>query len=105
MGATKMTRPLAQSYNAETGETTVREFTDVEFAAWDAQATAYAAGANDRAAKSVRTERDSKLAKTDFYALADNTLTPAMAEYRQALKDIPQQAGFPNTITWPTEPS
>tara|TARA_R110000824_G_scaffold27200_1_gene92687 strand:+ start:393 stop:707 length:315 start_codon:yes stop_codon:yes gene_type:complete len=104
MGATKMARPLAQSYNAETGETTIREFTDVEFAAWDAQTTAYAAGANDRAAKSVRTERDSKLALTDFYALSDTVMSEAMTTYRQALRDIPAQAGFPNSITWPESP-
>jgi hypothetical protein len=99
-----MARPLAQSYNAETGKTTVRELTDVEFAAWDAQATAYAAGANDRAAKSIRTERDSKLAKTDFYALSDTDMSEAMTTYRQSLRDIPAQAGFPTEINWPTEP-
>ena len=27
------------------------------------------------------------------------------AEYRTALLGVPQQAGFPNTITWPTKPS
>jgi hypothetical protein len=26
------------------------------------------------------------------------------ATYRQALRDVPSQAGFPNTITWPSEP-
>ena len=25
--------------------------------------------------------------------------------YRQALRDIPTQSGFPETITWPTKPS
>ena len=99
-----MTRPLAQSYNAETGETTVREFTDVEFAAWDAQATAYAAGANDRAAKSARTERDSKLALTDFYALSDTDMSEAMTTYRQLLRDVPAQDGFPTSINWPESP-
>jgi hypothetical protein len=32
-------------------------------------------------------------------------LSEAMTTYRQALRDVPQQGGFPNTITWPTEPS
>ena len=57
------------------------------------------------AAASARTDRTARLALTDFYALADNTLTTVMAEYRQALKDVPQQGGFPNTITWPTDPT
>lgn len=25
-------------------------------------------------------------------------------DYRQALLDVPQQAGFPDSITWPTKP-
>jgi hypothetical protein len=29
----------------------------------------------------------------------------AWADYRQALLDVPQQAGFPNTINWPTKPT
>ena len=28
-----------------------------------------------------------------------------MKTYRQALRDVPTQAGFPHTITWPTKPS
>ena len=99
-----MARPLAQSYNAETGETTIREFTDVEFAAWDAQTTAYAAGARKFAEESVRADRDSRLALTDFYALSDTVMSEAMTTYRQALRDIPAQAGFPNSITWPESP-
>lgn len=57
------------------------------------------------AAASARTDRTARLALTDFYALADNTLTTAMAEYRQALKDVPAQDGFPYDITWPVEPN
>ena len=80
-------------------------FTAEEEAAKDVEEQAWIDGADARKAEAVRSKRNLLLAATDFYALADNTLTPAMAEYRQALKDIPQQAGFPNTITWPTEPS
>jgi hypothetical protein len=29
----------------------------------------------------------------------------AWADYRQALLDVPQQAGFPHNVTWPTKPS
>ena len=63
-----------------------------------------AAGANDRAAESVRTERDSRLAVTDFHALSDTDMSEEITTYRQALRDIPEQDGFPHEIIWPTEP-
>jgi len=66
---------------------------------------AYIAGADDREAESVRTERDFKLALTDFHALTDTDMTEEMTTYRQALRDVPQQDEFPNSITWPTEPN
>jgi hypothetical protein len=65
----------------------------------------YAAGADDRAAAEIRTERDAKLAATDWTQVADAPVDQAAwATYRQALRDIPAQVGFPNEITWPTEP-
>lgn len=62
------------------------------------------AGADDRAAVGVRSKRDDLLAKTDYYALTDVTMDSTVTTYRQALRDIPAQVGFPNTITWPTAP-
>ena len=53
----------------------------------------------------VRATRDDLLKATDHYGLSDVSMTEAMTAYRQALRDVPQQAGFPNTITWPTKPS
>lgn len=79
-------------------------FTPEEEAEWDARDAEYAAGANDRAATEVRKERDEKLAATDWRASSDLTLSTEWATYRQALRDVPSQAGFPNTITWPSEP-
>ena len=49
----------------------------------------------------VRTERDAKLAATDWTASTDVTMTAEMTAYRQALRDVPAQSGFPNTIDWP----
>lgn len=64
-----------------------------------------ALAAHDAAtAGSVRSERDAKLAATDWTASTDVTMTPDMTTYRQALRDVPAQAGFPNTIDWPTSP-
>jgi hypothetical protein len=79
-------------------------FTPEEEAEWDAMEAEYAAGADDRAAAKVRKERDEKLAATDWRASVDLTLSTEWANYRQALRDVPSQAGFPNTITWPSEP-
>ena len=56
------------------------------------------------AAESARAKRNSRLALTDFHGLTDNTMTAEMTTYRQALRDVPAQAGFPNTITWPEGP-
>jgi hypothetical protein len=42
---------------------------------------------------------------TPHYGLSDSTISDEMTAYRQALRDVPQQEGFPNTITWPTKPS
>jgi len=70
-----------------------------------AQETAYQDGLDAAAAESVRTDRDSRLAVTDFHGLTDMTMTAAMTTYRQSLRDVPQQDEFPNTITWPTEPN
>ncbi len=52
----------------------------------------------------VRSERDSRLAKTDFFALSDVTMSEDMAAYRTALRDVPQQEGFPSSISWPLKP-
>jgi len=55
-------------------------------------------------AKEVREQRAKLIAETDWMALSDNTLSPAWASYRQALRDITEQAGFPYDVTWPTKP-
>ena len=55
-------------------------------------------------AASVRLERDKLLAETDWMALSDVTMSAEMAAYRQDLRDITAQAGFPHSVTWPTKP-
>jgi len=59
-------------------------------------------------ASQVRAERDSKLAETDWVTIrAMDTGTAMSAEwsaYRQALRDITAQAGFPWNVTWPEKP-
>jgi len=80
-------------------------FTAEEEAEWAAEQAAYVAGADTRKASEVREERNTKLAATDWTQIADSTADkPTWASYRQALRDVPSQAGFPWTVTWPQEP-
>jgi len=81
------------------------QFTPQEEAEWDAKEAEYAAGADDRAAAEVRTERDVKLAETDWTQVADAPVDKEeWATYRQALRDVPSQDEFPVTIVWPQNP-
>ena len=53
-------------------------------------------------AKAVRAKRDALIKETDFYMLPDYPNAPhGIAEYRQALRDITDQPGFPHSIQWP----
>ena len=61
----------------------------------------------------LRIERDRRIAKTDWRASSDLTITDAWKTYRQALRDITTQTPKLNSdyeldltsVTWPTEPS
>ena len=68
---------------------------------------------DEAAAQAVRATRDMKLA-TEVDPIASNVLRwaaldadtqAAWAAYRQALLDVPAQAGFPHNVTWPEVPS
>lgn len=80
-------------------------FTAEEEAAWAAEQAAWAAGADSRKAGEVRSERSAKLAATDWTQITDATADKALwATYRQALRDITAQSGFPNNVVWPDAP-
>ena len=68
------------------------------------QIDAKVAADNAALASTERATRDDLLKATDHYGLSDVAMTDAMLAYRQALRDVPQQEGFPQTITWPTKP-
>lgn len=59
-------------------------------------------------ARDARAKRKKLLAESDWTQVSDAQLLDgtkqAWATYRQALRDVPQQAGFPDSITWPSEP-
>jgi len=56
------------------------------------------------AGRKIRSQRDNLLSKTDWMALSDNTMTPEWSSYRQALRGITAQEGFPFSVDWPTKP-
>jgi hypothetical protein len=68
------------------------------------QKDAKVAADNAALAETARIERNDLLKDTDHYGLSDMTMSAEVAAYRQALRDVPQQAGFPSAITWPTKP-
>ena len=72
---------------------TVREYSEEQIAERDAAKAA-----------EVRSQRDKLLAETDWMALSDVVMSPEMATYRQALRDISDQVGFPHAVEWPTKP-
>lgn len=57
------------------------------------------------AAAGVRKQRNIKLTACDWTQIADSTADKAAwAAYRQALRDLTKQSGFPWDIVWPTQP-
>ena len=78
-----------------------------EIAQRQADDLAWQNGAFDRAMSSLRAKRNALLAQTDYNALSDNILAPAMATYRQALRDITEGLDTiqkVNAVKFPTKP-
>jgi hypothetical protein len=83
--------------DAQTGEVTQRPLTQAEIAAL--QPT------TEQLASEARAQRNALLLASDRTQLADAPFDQAAwALYRQALRDITAQAGFPATIDWPVAP-
>lgn len=63
---------------------------------------------NELLADAVRGERDALLGACDWTRMDDCPIGEGQREawraYRQALRDIPQQAGFPHEVEWPEKP-
>jgi hypothetical protein len=60
---------------------------------------------NDGKASEARIVRNEKLAESDWTQLSDSNVDKsAWATYRQELRDIPSQPGFPLEVVWPTQP-
>jgi hypothetical protein len=72
------------------------------------QEEAYTARKDAEAATAARAKRDGLIASCDWMAIkafeGGTTVSTEWATYRQALRDVSAQAGFPNDITWPEKP-
>lgn len=79
-------------------------FTDGETTAAEQEA-AYKAIKDAEQASAVRKNRGEKLADCDWTQVADAPVDKAVwATYRQALRDVTSQEGFPWTVNWPSKP-
>jgi hypothetical protein len=85
---------------------TGRPATDTEPAQTAAeQEAAYKTAKDEEQAKSVRTSRNDKLKECDWTQISDATVNKYLwAAYRQALRDVTAQVGFPWNVDWPTQP-
>lgn len=60
----------------------------------------------EQAEKNVRDARNNLLSSSDWTQVNDAPVNQTVwSTYRQELRDIPQQSGFPYNINWPTPPS
>lgn len=56
-------------------------------------------------AEEIRALRNTLLQQSDFSQLSDSPVdSVAWATYRQALRDITEQTGFPEVVEWPIKP-
>lgn len=74
----------------------------------EADGSGEAAPDYEQMAAAVRAKRDALLAASDYTQATDYPSTYAVrtawAEYRQLLRDVTKQAGFPVEVEWPTKP-
>ena len=63
---------------------------------------------NQELANKIRSERDGLLSLSDWTQIPDSPLSANVklewANYRTALRNIPEQNTFPTNVTWPTSP-
>ena len=52
----------------------------------------------------IRSKRNHLISQTDWWSASDLTMTEEQIAYRQDLRDVTTQAGFPANVTWPTKP-
>tara|TARA_B100000925_G_scaffold14420_1_gene10034 strand:+ start:7348 stop:7809 length:462 start_codon:yes stop_codon:yes gene_type:complete len=58
-----------------------------------------------KASEDIRKTRNNLISESDWMGCSDVIMSDEWKEYRQALRDIPEQEGFPHSVDWPTQPS
>lgn len=83
-------------------------FTPEEEIEWDEREAKVLSEEPERKAQEVRIERNRLLQETDWVVIrsaeVNDSVSSSWIAYRQALRDITAQEGFPHTITWPVKP-
>ena len=78
---------------------------------WDGSQWVFDGYTTEDAMNRLRSRRNRLLAKSDWMAVSDRTITQAQIDYRQALRDLPETAdpqldeqGNLTNVTWPERP-
>ena len=83
------------------------QLTEAEEAELDERAIAWEAGAFDREIAELRSSRNRMISLTDWHGLSDVTMSAAMRQYRQELRDLPSgltTVEQVRAVVWPTKP-
>ena len=89
----------------------MRQFTEAEEVARDAEEQEWADGANDRLAAEHRATRNELLVDSDWTQMPDSPLADEVktswSTYRSSLRSLPENENWPNLedADWPTKPS
>jgi len=79
--------------------------TEIEIAARQAKEALIASKEPERLSSQIRQERNTLLSECDWTQVSDAPVNQAAWQtYRQALRDVTSQEGFPYSVTWPTKP-
>jgi hypothetical protein len=83
-------------------------FTDTEDKTAEEQEVEYKVRIDEQAAEGIRSQRDKLLQETDWIVIkakeTGTNLSASFKEYRQALRDITTQEGFPHNVIWTEKP-
>ena len=65
----------------------------------------YRLNIDTQASESIRNTRNSLISKSDWMGCSDIVMSDEWRQYRQLLRDITSQEGFPHNVDWPDEPT
>ena len=64
----------------------------------------YRLNIDTQVSKGIRINRNNLLSKSDWMGCSDVVMSDEWRQYRQQLRDISNQEGFPHNVVWPEEP-